>query len=422
MVLKPGRILPTGTRKTEIHHKVIAGTARPEPTAALPTFSRSDHFLSVLRITVIGILAAEVMTVGLSYLLRGEFIPEGPAIALLCAGPISATIADRGLRTQRLIRHQHDRLLALNGELETQHTALRRSRDAVEAAHEELATTQTQLLAAQKLEAIGSLAAGIAHEINTPIQFISDNTTFIGEGVAALSELVVSHRRCLEEHGELPELTGELAELGRAWEEKDCDFYLGEMPRAIEETLDGAHRVAEIVRAMKDFAHPGTDTKSSVDVNRVISSSAAVSRNEWKQVADMELDLDPTIPAIQGLAGPLGQTMLILFVNAAQAMAEDCAEGEGLGTIRVTTRRLDGMVEIRVADTGPGIPDEIVERIFDPFFTTREVGKGSGQGLSIARAAVVNQHQGEIWVEDGDPGAVFVIRLPVEPPATVGAG
>ncbi len=401
---------------------MIAQTARPEPVAALPAFSRSDHFLSVLRITVIGIIAAEIMTVGLSFLLRGEFIPEGPAIALLCAGPISATIADRGLRSARLIRHQHDRLAALNVELEAQYAELRASRDAVQSAHEELANTQTQLLAAQKLEAIGSLAAGIAHEINTPIQFISDNTTFIGEGVEALSELLLSHRQCAAQHSDLPELTEELAEMNQEWDEKDCDFYLEEMPRAIDETLEGANRVAEIVRAMKDFAHPSSETKSSVDINRVIKSSMAVSRNEWKQIADMELDLDPDLPLIEGLAGPLGQTMLILFVNAAQAMEEDCADCDGKGTISVTTRHVDGMVEIRVADTGPGIPDDIVESIFDPFFTTREVGKGSGQGLSIARAAVVNKHQGEIRVENGNPGAVFVMRLPVESSTPADAG
>ena len=184
---------------------------------------------------------------------------------------------------------------------------------------------------------------------------------------------------------------------------------------AVDESLEGARRVAEIVRAMKEFAHPGSQTKSTVDVNRVIETTLQVSRNEWKYVADLVLDLDDNLPTIEGHGGPLGQSLLIMFVNSAQAIAEHRNTAEdGKGTIRVSTRHLDGAVEIRVADNGPGIPQEIIERIFDPFFTTKEVGKGSGQGLSIARSVVVDKHGGKLWVEQGNPGAVFGMRLPVD--------
>jgi signal transduction histidine kinase len=284
-------------------------------------------------------------------------------------------------------------------------------------AHEELKDTQTQLLQAQKLEAIGSLAAGIAHEINTPIQYVSDNTAFIKDAIGTLAEVATAQWQFLEKAAGQPELAEEVAAMQALWKEKDCEYLLEEIPDATDETIEGARRVAEIVRAMKEFAHPGEKTKSDVNVNRVIETTVQVSRNEWKYVADLELALDDTIPMIQGYAGPLGQILLIMFVNSAQAMAEHRDEGSrDKGTIRVTTSESDGIVEIRIADDGPGIPQTIVDRIFDPFFTTKDVGKGSGQGLSIARSVVVDKHQGEIWVENADPGAVFVIRLPVKDP------
>jgi signal transduction histidine kinase len=291
---------------------------------------------------------------------------------------------------------------------------LRTSRDSVAAAHEELKDTQTQLLAAQKMEAIGSLAAGIAHEINTPIQFVSDNVSFIKDSVEALGKLSAARSVFLDRIRDHPELGAEVAELHKQWEDGDSDFLMEEIPMAVAETLEGAQRVAEIVRAMKEFAHPGSQSKSSVDINRVVETTMQVSRNEWKYVAELELDLDDTIPIIEGHSGPLGQSLLIMFVNSAQAMAETRSESEGKGRIAVSTRHDDGWVEIRVTDNGPGIPQEIIDRVFDPFFTTKDVGKGSGQGLSIARSVVVDKHQGEIWIEDNNPGAVFVIRLPVE--------
>ena len=295
---------------------------------------------------------------------------------------------------------------------------LRNNRDRVAAAHEELKQTQTQLLSAQKMEAIGSLASGIAHEINTPIQFVSDNASFVKEAVEVLSQLGRAHVKFLADHAAEPSLATEIEELQGLWNELDCDFYFEEIPEAIDETLEGANRVAEIVRAMKEFAHPGSQDKSSVDVNRVVETTMQVSRNEWKYVSNVELDLEPDLPIIQGHAGPLGQSLLIMLVNSAQAMADHRnVDEDGKGTIKVSTRADDGVVEIRVADNGPGIPQAIADQVFDPFFTTKDVGKGSGQGLSIARSVVVDKHQGEIWIEDADPGAVFVIRLPVNTPS-----
>lgn len=296
---------------------------------------------------------------------------------------------------------------------------LREKRDRVQSAHEKLKETQSQLLAAQKLEAIGSLAAGIAHEINTPIQFVTDNTTFVKEAIEALSKLAIAHNDFIARCADNGELGEEATRLQQMWADGDCDFYFEETPQAIDETLEGANRVAEIVRAMKEFAHPGSESKSAVDVNRVVETTMQVSRNEWKYVAEMELELEPGLPLIEGLAGPLGQSLLILFVNAAQAMAEHRnVDDDGKGLIRVETAHTDDFVEIRVADNGPGIPARIRDQIFDPFFTTKDVGVGSGQGLSIAWSVVVDKHQGRIFVEDGDPGAVFRIQLPINPSTT----
>ncbi len=294
---------------------------------------------------------------------------------------------------------------------------LRGSRDRVQAAHQKLKDTQTQLLAAQKLEAIGSLAAGIAHEINTPIQFVTDNTTFVKESIDALGKLAAAHTEFIAKCADDSTLSDEAVRLQQMWADLDCDFYFEETPDAIEETLEGANRVAEIVRAMKEFAHPGSESKSAVDVNRVVETTMKVSRNEWKYVAEMELELDAELPPIEGLAGPLGQSLLVMFVNAAQAMAEHRnVDEDGKGLIRVATSHTDEVVEIRVSDNGPGIPESIRSRIFDPFFTTKEVGTGSGQGLSIAWSVVVDKHQGQILIEDGDPGAVFRLQLPIKDP------
>jgi two-component system NtrC family sensor kinase len=317
------------------------------------------------------------------------------------------------------------RMLAARAAIAIRNAALyaeiRSSRDSLQEAHEQLKRTQTQLLSAQKMEAIGSLAAGIAHEINTPIQFVSDNTTFIKEAVVAFQAVIAASSELMDKVKRDGVHLDDVTNLSKLWQEKDLDFLMDEVLPAVDETLEGANRVTEIVRAMKEFAHPGSDSKTSVDVNHVISTTAKVSRNEWKYVSELDLDLDEDIPLIQALPGPLGQVLLILIVNSAQAIGEHRdVDTEGKGMIVVSTRRDGDHVEIRVADNGPGIPAEIADRIFDPFFTTKDVGKGSGQGLSIARSVVVDKHHGDIRVEDGNPGAAFVIRLPVKDPCPSG--
>ncbi|MDJ0959656.1 MAG: ATP-binding protein [Acidimicrobiia bacterium] len=285
----------------------------------------------------------------------------------------------------------------------------------LQAAHVELQTTQTQLLTAQKMEAIGSLAAGIAHEINTPIQYVGDNVRFLDESAQSIFELLDVVAQFIDGIEDREEFAEFVADYRRLEEEADIEFIREEAPLAISQSLEGAERVAEIVRAMKEFAHPGSDEKAPIDINRNIKTTVAVARNEWKYVADVNLELDPNVPQIPALAGPLNQSLLIIVVNAAQALEEHLDLGAGeKGTISISTTVEGEDAVVRIADDGPGIPEHVVGRIFDPFFTTKEVGKGSGQGLSIALSAIVDKHQGKLEVETAEgQGTTFVIRLPL---------
>lgn len=255
---------------------------------------------------------------------------------------------------------------------------------------------------ARRLRAIGQLAAGIAHEINTPIQYIGDNLRFLGEAFAEL----------------LAALPGEGG--GRPGDPPPgaVDDLCAEIPAAIGQCLEGVERISQIVRAMKEFAHPGREEKSPVDLNAVITSAVTVTRHAWKYVAEMRTDLDRSLPPVVCHPGEIGQVVLNMIVNAAQAIEERLrSEGGGKGTITVTTRRREGAVEIAIGDTGCGIPEPIRPHIFEPFFTTKEIGRGSGQGLAICHPVVVERHGGRLAFEsEPGRGTVFTITLPLAPP------
>jgi len=274
---------------------------------------------------------------------------------------------------------------------------------------------ETQLLQAQKLESVGQLAAGIAHEINTPTQYVRDNTRFLQEAFAHYREALLALQQLREP---LPTAVPDaplLAEVDRVLEEKDIEYLMQEIPQAIDQSLDGLQHIASIVSAMKEFSHPGSDEKQRIDINGVVQNIVTVSRNEWKYVAELETDFDPGLPPMLGYRDKLGQVILNMIVNAAHAIADKFTEGDGdKGRIQVRTARIGQMVEIRIIDNGPGVPADIRERIFDPFFTTKEVGKGTGQGLSIAHAVVADLHQGRLALESTPGGgATFVIHLPL---------
>jgi PAS domain S-box-containing protein len=298
--------------------------------------------------------------------------------------------------------------------------AARLQRDAEERAcrlaEAEKEEMQLQLLHAQKLESVGRLAAGIAHEINTPTQYIGDNTSFVQQAFGDLTKLIDKWSALVEEakagnvRAELLNETEMLAE------EIDLRFLCEEIPKALAQSVEGVERVSRIVSAMKEFSHPGTGEKHPADLNKAIESTVTVSRNEWKYVADMVLELEPSLPPVPCLEGDIKQVILNLIVNAAHAVADAVGEGgDAKGIITVTTRADGEWVEIRVADTGTGIPDEAKSKVFDPFFTTKEVGRGTGQGLAIARSAVVDKHNGTITFEtEVGRGTTFIIRLPLQ--------
>ena len=272
-----------------------------------------------------------------------------------------------------------------------------------------------QLRQAQKLEGIGQLAAGIAHEINTPTQFVTDNLTFLRDSWKSTHALLEAYRDAIKSSAQT--LPADLvAQLEAVEKSCDLDFVVSEVPRAIDQSLDGAHRVAEIVRAMKEFSHPDSVEKTATDLNKGVVSTITVARNEWKYVADVATRLDETLPHVVCYPGDVNQVVLNLVVNAAHAIKEKMHDREK-GKITVCTRMRGDFAEITVSDNGTGIPEKIRTRIFDPFFTTKEVGKGTGQGLSLAHAVVVKKHGGKLWFEtETDRGTTFFINLPIKPP------
>jgi signal transduction histidine kinase len=274
---------------------------------------------------------------------------------------------------------------------------------------------ERELAQAHKLEAIGQLAAGIAHEINTPAQYLGDNTRFLRDAFADIDRLLGGLDAMLEAAAQGSATADLIADLKTSVRDADVQYLRQEVPRAIQQSLDGIERVANIVRAMKEFSHPGSGHKQPVDLNRAIESTLTVSRNEWKYVADLVTDFDPDLPPVPCLAGDVNQVVLNLVVNAAQAIAGVVGEGpHARGTITVRTRRQGDWAEVRIEDTGTGIPEAIRHKVFDHFFTTKEVGKGTGQGLSIAQAIVVQKHGGTIRFESAvGKGTTFIVRLPL---------
>jgi len=283
-------------------------------------------------------------------------------------------------------------------------------------AAEEQRSLQSQLIQAQRLEPVGQLAAGIAHEINTPTQFVSDNTRFLRTAFPKLQDLLFHYRRLAEAcraAAAPPEL---LAELETAVKTAKLDYLLEQIPEAIGDSLEGLERVTKIVRAMKDFAHPGEQTLSPADLNKAIESTVTVARNEWKYVAEMKLELDPDLPPVPCQVADFNQVILNIVVNAAHAI-QDVGGGEkqAKGTITIATRQVGDRAEIRISDTGTGIPVEHRDKVFNHFFTTKEVGKGTGQGLAIARRVIVEKHRGTLTFEtEVGRGTTFIIRLPLD--------
>ncbi len=274
---------------------------------------------------------------------------------------------------------------------------------------------EIQLRQAQKLEAIGQLAAGIAHEINTPTQYVGDNTNFLKESWTSIAPVLSAMRQVRAEAGKGAVREETLAQFDSLWESADLLYLETEIPRALDQSLDGIQRVAKIVRAMKEFSHPGSEEKRPLELNKAIETTITVARNEWKYVAEVVTKLEENLPLVPCHAGEFNQVILNLLVNAAHAIRQAVGDGsQEKGIITVTTRRDGDCVEVLIQDTGAGIPEAVRSRIFEPFFTTKPVGEGTGQGLALAHNVVARRHGGKIWFDtEVGKGTTFVIRLPL---------
>ena len=274
---------------------------------------------------------------------------------------------------------------------------------------------ERQLAQSQKLRSIGQLASGIAHEINTPTQYVGDNTRFLLDAFADLMAVLNAYGELLADARSGGVFPARVRAVEEALRRADVDYLSAEIPVAIRHTLEGVERIAKIVRAMKEFAHPGREEKVMADLNGIIETTLTVARNEWKYVADVVTDFDPSLPRLSCHPGEINQVVLNLIVNAAHAIEEACASQAGAkGVITVTTRRCSGWAQIRIKDTGAGIPVAVQPRIFEPFFTTKPVGRGTGQGLAICRPVIVEKHGGRITFESAvGRGTTFTIELPL---------
>jgi signal transduction histidine kinase len=270
-----------------------------------------------------------------------------------------------------------------------------------------LATDHAQ---SQKLEAIGRLASGVAHEINTPIQFISDNITFVQDGIRDLLNVLGEYR-----HAACSLAAAEIERLAELERSSDLAFLAENMPVALVRTVEGLARVATLVRSMKEFAHPDSQEKANADLNSALQSTIVISTNEYRGVADVETDFG-ALPAVVCYVSELNQVFLNIIINAAHAISDVVGSTGARGTIRIATRTDGCDVVIAISDTGGGIPAHVGNRVFEPFFTTKDVGRGSGQGLSVARATV-EKHGGSLTFEStAGAGTTFLVRLPIAGP------
>lgn len=310
------------------------------------------------------------------------------------------------------------------GRSDRQRTELSVAHESIKEAHTDLTAevqarerAESDLRRAQKLEAVGRLAAGVAHEINTPVQFISDSMTFIQGALADLTPLIRKYQGLRQAALEVPSLRQLSEDLARDEESADLDYALDNIPPALERSLEGLKRVTTIVRSLKEFAHPDQKEMTPVDLNQAIASTLVICKHEYRLVADLETDLQP-LPAVTCHPGEVNQVILNIVVNAAHAI-EDTVKATGArGVIRVRTAQAMDDVVISITDTGPGIPLEIQDRVFDPFFTTKEVGKGTGQGLAVARS-VIEKHGGSLTFASSGAGTTFLVRLPISGVAAV---
>jgi PAS domain S-box-containing protein len=271
---------------------------------------------------------------------------------------------------------------------------------------------EMELRHSQKLESVGRLAAGIAHEINTPIQFVGDNVAFLADVFEQLLSLCDTYHTMCQKAAASPLCPADFEQVRQREDAADLDYVRENVPDSIKSTIDGVTRVARIVQSMKAFAHPDRGERTVADINAALRDTLTVATNELKYVASVEVDFGH-IPAVSCFLSDLNQVFLNLLVNAAHAIKDVVGKSGQRGLIRVRTYQERSHVVVAIGDTGSGIPPAIRGKIFDPFFTTKGVGKGTGQGLALAHSVVVEQHGGSITFEtEPGRGTTFFVRIP----------
>lgn len=277
--------------------------------------------------------------------------------------------------------------------------ALKKTNDQLKLEITQRKELETQLVHAQKMEAVGQLASGIAHEINSPSQFANDNILFLKDATDGFIKK-------LDQSPDAPS-------------DDDINFFKENAPEAVEQAAEGISRITTIVKSMKNFAYRDAQSaKRPNDLNQAIRSTTVVATNEWKYHAELDLQLQEGIPMVPCNIGEINQVVLNLIVNGAHAIRDRFKEGTK-GNLVVSSRHYPDhdCVIIAIADNGGGIPQEVQTRIFEPFFTTKEVGVGTGQGLAIAHNVIVKSHGGQIWFDSKDgQGTTFYIKLPMTQP------
>jgi signal transduction histidine kinase len=332
---------------------------------------------------------------------------------IVAGAEICRNVSDRvGLEEE--VKKRNIELGQLNKQLRQQAVQLNEAVQQLRREIRQREQAELQLRQAQKLRAVGQLAAGVAHELNTPAQFVGDSVHFLADSFGDVQTVLAKYRKAVAALDGVPGCEATLRELQKVEEDTDLDYVERNAPAAFERARDGIGRISSIVSAMKEFAHPDQREKSAADLNRALEMTLTIARNEYNYIADVETEFGELPPVICHV-GDLNQVFLNLLVNAAHAIADVVGKEGRRGIIRVRTAREGDRVRIEVSDTGCGICESIRDRIFEPFFTTKEVGRGSGQGLAIARSLVVDKHGGSLTFEsEVGKGTTFIIVLPIE--------
>ena len=263
-----------------------------------------------------------------------------------------------------------------------------------------------QLLEARKYQAVGRLAAGVAHELNNPAQYTSSSLSYLRKSYASMQTVLENTLEWAKAEQHNHPFARSIAEQCRALRLEEI---LGEAPVAVDEAMDGIRRMATIISEMKEFAGEQHAHSAEIELNQALRNTVEVSRPMWSRVLQVQLELEPELPAVRGAAHQLKQAFLNVLTNAVEAIATQERES-GAGRVTIRTSRVDGGVEVSFADDGPGIRPELLAHIFDPFFTTKPIGQGTGQGLFVAYAIIVEQHGGRLRCES-EPGQGATLRI-----------